>query len=76
VLREDDVKFLRAHEHTRRPLRDEEFLATLAENLGGVLKRQKPGQGRDELENTRAPDSGQSLGIRCGVPGIRAKEAE
>jgi hypothetical protein len=29
VIREEDVKFLRAHAHTGRPLGDESFLATL-----------------------------------------------
>ena len=43
VIREEDIKLLRAHERTGRPLGDEEFLATLEENLGRVLRRQKPG---------------------------------
>jgi len=37
VLREEDIKLLRAHEHTGRPLGDEEFLATLEQNLGRIL---------------------------------------
>jgi putative transposase len=43
VIREEDLKLLRSHEHTGRPLGGEEFLATLEEDLGGILKRQKPG---------------------------------
>ena len=44
VIREEDIKRLRAHEHTGRPLGDEEFLATLEQNhrpsmpsLGAIL---------------------------------------
>jgi len=43
VIREKDVKLLRAHEHTGRPLGDEAFLATLEHDLGRILRRQKPG---------------------------------
>ena len=43
VIREEDVKLLRAHEHTGRPPGDEAFLATLEQDLGGILRRQKPG---------------------------------
>ncbi len=43
VIREEDIKLLRAHEHTGRPLGDEEFLATLEQSLGRILRRQKPG---------------------------------
>ena len=43
VIREEDIKLLRAHENTGRPLGDEEFLATLEQNLGRILRRQKPG---------------------------------
>jgi putative transposase len=43
VIRDEDVKLLRAHEYTGRPLGDEEFLAKLEQNLGRILKRQKPG---------------------------------
>ena len=42
VIREEDIKLLRAHEQTV-PLGDEEFLATLEENLGRILRRQNPG---------------------------------
>jgi putative transposase len=40
---EEDIKLLRSHEHTGRPLGDEEFLATLEQRLGRILRRQKPG---------------------------------
>ena len=43
VLREEDIELLRAHERTGRPLGDEEFLATLEQDLGRALRRQKPG---------------------------------
>ena len=43
VIREEDVKLLRAHENTGRPLGDEAFLATLEQDLGRILRRQKPG---------------------------------
>ena len=34
---------LRSHEQTGRPFGDAEFLATLEENSGRILKKQKPG---------------------------------
>jgi putative transposase len=43
VIREEDLKLLRSHENTGRPLGDEEFLTTLEGDLGRILKRQKPG---------------------------------
>ena len=43
VIREQDIKLLRAHEHTGRPLGNEEFLATLEQDLGRILRRQRPG---------------------------------
>jgi putative transposase len=43
VIREVDIKVLRGHERTGRPLGDEEFLATLEQNLGRILRRQNPG---------------------------------
>jgi putative transposase len=43
VIREEDIKVLRAHERTGRPLGDEEFLASLEKDLGRILRRQKPG---------------------------------
>ena len=36
VIREEDLKLLRAHEHTGRPLGDEAFLASLEQNLGRI----------------------------------------
>jgi REP-associated tyrosine transposase len=46
VVREDDLKALRSHELTGRPLGEDAFLASLEENLGRVLRRQKPGPKR------------------------------
>jgi putative transposase len=46
VLREEEIKVLRTHEHTGRPLEEEAFLATLEENLGRILRPQKPGPKR------------------------------
>jgi putative transposase len=46
AIREEDIKILRAHERTGRPLREEEFLATLEQNLGRILRRQEPGPKR------------------------------
>ena len=43
VLREEDVKLLRAHEQTGRPTGGEEFLATLEQDLGRIPRRRKPG---------------------------------
>ena len=43
VLREDDIKLLRAHKHTGRPLGDEAFLAMPEEELGRTPRRHKPG---------------------------------
>jgi putative transposase len=43
VIREEDIKLLRAHELTGRPLGGEEFMATLEQDLGRILRRQKPG---------------------------------
>jgi putative transposase len=43
VIREEDLKVLRAHERTGRPLGDEEFVTTVEQKLGRTLKRQKPG---------------------------------
>jgi putative transposase len=45
-IREEDIKILRAHERTGRPLGEEELLATLEQNLGRKLTRQKPGPKR------------------------------
>jgi len=43
VIREENAKLLRAHEHTGRPLGEEAFLATLERDLGRILRRQNPG---------------------------------
>ncbi len=43
AIREGELKALRAHERTGRPLGDENFLALLEQNLGRILRRQKPG---------------------------------
>jgi putative transposase len=43
IIREEDLKILRAHEHTGRPLVEEAFLESLERNLGRILRRQKPG---------------------------------
>jgi len=43
VIREEDLKLLRAHELTGRPLGDEAFLESLEQNLGRISRRQKPG---------------------------------
>ncbi len=47
VIREEDIKLLRAHEHTGRPLGGEDFLASLEKDLGRILKRKKPGPKRN-----------------------------
>ena len=41
-----DIKLLRAHANTGRPLGEEAFLATLEQDLGRILRRQKPGPKR------------------------------
>jgi putative transposase len=43
VIREEDIKILRGHERTGRPLGGEELLATLEQDLGRILRRQEPG---------------------------------
>ena len=57
VIREEDIKLLRAHEQTV-PLGDEEFLATLEENLGRILRRQKPGPKPRPARNPKRPTRG------------------
>ena len=42
TIKEEELKALRAHEHTGR-LGHENFLALLEQNLGRNLRRQKPG---------------------------------
>jgi hypothetical protein len=43
AIKEEELKALRAHEPTGRPLGDENFLALLEQNLGRNFRRQKPG---------------------------------
>jgi putative transposase len=43
VIRDEDIELLRAHERTGRPLGDEAFLRQLEEDLGRILRRQRPG---------------------------------
>jgi hypothetical protein len=43
VICEEDIKLLRAHVRTGRPLGDEAFLASLERKLGRVPRRKKPG---------------------------------
>jgi len=43
IKKEDELKALRAHERTGWPPGDENFLALLEQNLGRILRRQKPG---------------------------------
>ncbi len=44
AVSEEELKRLRGHERTGRPLGDEEFLGRLEQTLGRVLQRQKPGR--------------------------------
>ena len=57
VIRKEDIKLLRAHEQTV-PLGDEEFLATLEETLGRILRRQKPGPKPRPARNPKRPTRG------------------
>jgi putative transposase len=43
AVKQEELKALRAHERTGRPLGDESFLAQLEKKLGRILRRQKPG---------------------------------
>jgi putative transposase len=43
VVRAVDIKRLRAHEQTGRPMGGAELLATLEQDLAKILRRQKPG---------------------------------
>jgi putative transposase len=43
AVKQEELKVLRAHERTGRPLGDESFLAQLEKKLGRILRRQKPG---------------------------------
>jgi len=44
AVTEEELKVLRGHERTGRPLGDDDFLVRLEKNLGRVLRRQKPGR--------------------------------
>ena len=46
VIREEDRRPLRAREHTGRPLGGEEFLATLEQSLGRILRRHNGKSGK------------------------------
>ena len=59
VIRAEDIKALRVHERTGRPLGDEAFLALLEQKLRRILRRQKPGpkpkpSGSRRRKSTRA----------------------
>jgi putative transposase len=43
AIPEEELNLLRAHDRTGRPLGDEAFLIGLEQNLGRILRRQKPG---------------------------------
>ena len=43
AIPEEDIETLHAHERTGRPLGDDEFVASLEDDLGRILRRQKPG---------------------------------
>jgi putative transposase len=61
VVRAEDIKLLRSHEHTGRPLGDAAFLATLEQDLGRTLRRQKPGpKGRTRSWSGRTGNSRRS----------------
>ena len=47
AVREEELKVLRGHERTGRPLGDDDFLVHLEKNLGRVLRHQKPGRKRN-----------------------------
>jgi putative transposase len=43
AIRGEELKAVRVHERTGRPLGDENLLALLEQYLGRILRRQKPG---------------------------------
>ena len=43
VVREENIKLVRAPESTGRPLGEEAFMTTLEQDLGRILRRQRPG---------------------------------
>jgi len=58
VNEEEDVKLLRACVHTGRPLGAQAFLATVEQDLGRILRHQKPA-------------AREVRGVKYGVPGTR-----
>jgi len=77
VIREEDIKVLRAHERTGRPLGEEEFLARFAPNLGRILRRQKPGPKRrlpSRRTRERSPASCVWCSSRAGHVSVRRKK--
>jgi len=56
-------KLLRARVHTGRPLGEEALLATLEQDLGRILRRQKPGRKERPRSLVWCPRN------QCGVPG-------
>ena len=65
VIREEDIKLLRAHEQTGRPLGDEEFLATLEQNLqNSQTAKARPQAQAPDPPNPRAETSGLAIGTQ------------
>jgi len=50
AVSEEELRVLRGHERTGRPLGDDDFLVRLEKNLGRVLRRQKPGRKRKQRQ--------------------------
>ena len=48
---EKDLRELRKHERTGRPLGDDDFLVQVEQNLGRVLRRRKPGPKTKRVAN-------------------------
>jgi hypothetical protein len=71
--REEDIKLLRAREHTSQPLGGEEFLATLEQNVGRILNGRKPGPKprRRRTVKRQSPRPEPCSGIRQAVRGTR-----
>ena len=66
MIREEDIKALRAHGRTGRPLGEEEFLATLEQNLGRILDDKSPAP----KVSTRPGERGRPKPrVRFAVPG-------
>ena len=64
------MKALRAQERTGRPLGDEDFLALLEQNLGRILRRQKPGP--KDVKVCRRADAAGRLDLRIHARGPAA----